>query len=412
MDIKITGGSSIKGTVTCSGAKNAAIPLLCASLLAKGKVLFRNVPRISDIYDLCKIIRYLDCKVIFKGHTMLIDNTNLKYKPLFLEECKKIRGSYYFIGVFLALFSKCEIWLPGGCKIGSRPIDVHLKAFVDLGFKYTITDHILTIFKTSITDNAHIYLSKKSVGASINAIFAGLGLSKFVLENGLYEPEGLDVILFLQQIGYPVSYMDDIVRYEKSNLDFRFVKHTIIPDRMEAMTYTVLGLLKGDILIRKVQTKDMKYPLELLKQAGFNINYSENEIIAKKSFGKEMHLVTDVYPGFPTDLQSIFGVLFVNTIGKSSMEETIYEKRMQIYYDLQASGVECEIEGNKAIVTGTQEILSREYMAYDLRQGAAVLLLALLGKEESVIKNFDYVLRGYDDILLKIKGLGVKVVLL
>ncbi|MDE7162293.1 MAG: hypothetical protein K2N65_06030, partial [Anaeroplasmataceae bacterium] len=154
MDIIVSGGSNIKGTVTCSGAKNAAMPLLCASLLAKGKVLFRNVPRISDIFDICEILRYLDCKVIFKGHTILMDNTDLKYKPLYLEQCKKIRGSYYFIGVFLALFFKCEICLPGGCKIGSRPLDVHLQAFTDLGFRYEIVDNILSIYKTSSIEQA------------------------------------------------------------------------------------------------------------------------------------------------------------------------------------------------------------------------------------------------------------------
>ncbi|MDE7105867.1 MAG: hypothetical protein K2O22_01720, partial [Anaeroplasmataceae bacterium] len=194
MDIKVSGGSTIKGNIVCSGSKNAALPLLCASLLAKGKVLLRNVPRISDIFDVCQIMRYLDCKVIFKGHTMLIDNTNLKYKPLFLEECRKIRGSYYFIGVFLALFSKCEIWLPGGCKIGSRPIDAHLQAFVDLGFKYVIENDVLMVYRTTITDEAKIALSKKSVGASLNEVFAGFGLNKYELENGLFEPEGLDVL--------------------------------------------------------------------------------------------------------------------------------------------------------------------------------------------------------------------------
>ncbi len=190
MDVKVSGNAAIKGHITCSGAKNASIPLLCASLLAKGKVLFRNVPRISDIFDLCEIIRRLDCKVVFKGHTMLIDNTNLKYKPLLFEECKKIRGSYYLIGVFLTLFSKCEILLPGGCKIGSRPIDIHLQAFTDLGFEYTIVGDVLTVYKTRALEEVSITLKKKSVGASINAMLAGLSLEYFEIKNALFEPEG------------------------------------------------------------------------------------------------------------------------------------------------------------------------------------------------------------------------------
>lgn len=412
MDIKVSGGSTIKGNIICSGSKNAALPLLCASLLAKGKVLLRNVPRISDIFDVCQIMRYLDCKVIFKGHTMLIDNTNLKYKPLFLEECKKIRGSYYFIGVFLALFSKCEIWLPGGCKIGSRPIDVHLQAFADLGFKYVIENDVLMVYRTTITDEAKITLSKKSVGASLNAVFAGFGLNKYELANGLFEPEGLDVLRFLQQIGYQVNYDGSIVKYEKKKLDFKFAKHTIISDRMEALTYTVLGLLKGEVTIKKVCTKDIEYPLELLRLAGYRITYTDCEITARKSFGKEMDIVTDIYPGFPTDLQSIFGVLFLNTQGKSRIRETIFENRMQIYQDLKDSGVVCEIAGNTAVVEGTNQVNTKQFKVFDLRHGAALLLLALFSDMDTIITDFDYVLRGYDDIINKIKSLGGKITVL
>lgn len=409
MDIIVSGGSNIKGTVTCSGAKNAAMPLLCASLLAKGKVLFRNVPRISDIFDICEILRYLDCKVIFKGHTILMDNTDLKYKPLYLEQCKKIRGSYYFIGVFLALFFKCEICLPGGCKIGSRPLDVHLQAFTDLGFRYEIVDNILSIYKTSSIEQASIHLTKKSVGASLNALFAGMSLNHFELHNGLFEPEGQDVIRFLQKIGYHIQYQDNKIQYTKTQLEFKLVKHTIIPDRMEAMTYAVLGLLKGEVNIKKVNPSDMMYPLDLLKTAGYQISYTENEITAKKSYGKPMQINTDIYPGFPTDLQSVFGVLFVNTIGVSTMKETIFENRMQIYKDLKESGVDCTIKQNVATVRGTNAILSKNYTACDLRHGAAVLILALLGKQKSKISNFEYVLRGYDDIIHKIKSLGGKI---
>lgn len=408
MDIKVSGGSSIRGNVVCSGAKNAIIPLLCASLLSKGKVMFRNVPRISDVFDICQIIRYLDCKVIFKGHTMLIDNTNLKYKPLFLDECKKIRGSYYFIGVFLALFSKCEILLPGGCKIGSRPMDVHLQAFEDLGFKYTIQENILTVYKTKVNEDAKLVLTKRSVGASINAIFAGLRLNHYEIQNGLFEPEGLDVIHFLQKLGYHLTINKESICYEKANLEFKLTKHTVIPDRMEAMTYAVLGLLKGEVTVKRVNTADLLYPLQVLKDAGYQISYTDNEIHSKKSYGKEMDIKTDIYPGFPTDLQSIFGVLALNTIGKTKIEETVFEKRMQIYYDLKDSGVECEIIGNKAIVTGTNKINTKNYTACDLRHGAALLLLALLGDQKCIISNFEYVLRGYDDIIAHIKALGGK----
>lgn len=409
MNVKVTGGGMIKGNVSCSGAKNASIPLLCASLLAKGKVLLRNVPRISDVFDICGILKRLDCKVVFKGHTMLIDNTNLKYRPLLFEECQRIRGSYYLIGVFLTLFSKCEILLPGGCKIGARPIDIHLEAFSDLGYEYQITDNVLWVYKKKAVKEANITLKNKSVGASINACFAGLSLNHFVMHNILFEPEGKDVLDFLNKLGYPVVLNDDNITYTKKNLEFKLTKHTIVSDRIEAITYMVLGLLAGDITIKKIETKNLETPLKILKDAGYNVLYNDSEIHAKKSIGAPMKVKTEVYPGFPTDAQSMFGVLFARTTGKSSMQEAIFENRMHIYYDLLDSGVECLIKNNKAIVEGTKTIHLKNYKAYDLRHGAALLLLALSNEGEALISNFDYVLRGYDDFINKIRALGGKI---
>ncbi len=408
MDINVM-RSNPKGIVCISGAKNATIPLLCASILAKGKVLFRNVPRITDVYDLCNILKYLNCRVLFKGHTMLIDNTNLKYKPLLLDECKKIRGSYYFIGSFLTLFSKCEIVLPGGCKIGSRPIDLHLNGFLDLGYKYKLEDDKLIIYKNKTVLNANIELKKQSVGASINLVLACLGSNECIIRNTLFEPEGLDVLLFLQKIGYNIDLNNNVLHYKKSNIDFKMIKHNIVFDRMEAVTYTVLGLLKGDLTIKKVDTRYIKKPLEILKESGFNISYTDNQIVAKRSYGKNIHIKTDVYPGFPTDLQSIFGVLMLNTLGVSKVEETIFDNRMQIYYDLKKCGTKCNIDGNVCEISGFNKISVNELEACDLRHGAALLLFAIYYDEDIIIKNFEYVLRGYDDILNKMKSIGIKI---
>lgn len=409
MNVKVTGGAYLKGNVVVSGAKNAAIPLLCASLLAKGKVLFRNVPHISDIYDLLEIIKKLNCRVVFKGHTLLIDNTNLTYCPLLFEECGKMRGSYYLIGVFLTLFAKCEIMLPGGCKIGHRPIDIHLQAFQDLGYDYTIEEGILYIRRVRSLDEASIYLKNKSVGATINALFASLGLEQVTIQNALIEPEGADVIQFLNQIGYEIKRDKEMLLYHKKALEFKFIKHTIIPDRMEAMTYAILGLLTGNITVKKVNTEDLKLPLKILEDSGFDIHYTNTEIQTKKSIGKGFEITTDVYPGFPTDLQPLFGVLSIHTEGKTVITETVFENRMHIYYDLLDSGVECFIKDNRAVIEGTNKLISKNYKAYDLRHGAALVLLALLDEEESLISNFDYILRGYDNILSKLKALGATI---
>ncbi len=406
MNVEIIGGKYLRGHINVSGAKNAAIPLVCASLLAKGKVLLRNVPRISDISDLCNIIRKLDCKVSFKGHTLLIDNTNLKYRPLLFEECHRIRGSYYLIGVFLTLFSKCEIVLPGGCKIGSRPIDIHLKVFNDLGFAYQIEDGILYIHKIKALEEAEIELKNKSVGASMNAIFASLGLTKVTISNLLLEPEGLDVVLFLQELGYSLEIENEKVTYQKTPLEFKLTKHTIIPDRIETMTYVIVGLMTGDVVIKKTDTSMLELPLQIIKESGFQIEYTDNEIHAVKSTGNPFSIITEPYPGFPTDLQPVFGVLAIHTKGKTTIEERLFENRMHIYYDLIDSGVECHVSNNKVVIEGTTEITSKNYKAFDLRHGAALVILALLNHFKSTISNFEYVLRGYDDIVGKLKSLG------
>lgn len=409
MDIKVAGGAKLKGTVITSGSKNAAIPILCASLLAKGKVLLKNVPRISDIDNLIEIIKKLNCQVVFKGHTVLIDNTFLTYKPLLFDECKKIRGSYYLIGVFLTLFAKCEILMPGGCQIGNRPIDLHLKAFSDLGYDYHIENDVLSISKKQAMISKALRIEKKSVGASINALLGGLSLDEFEIENGLFEPEGIDLINFLNKLGFNITHSDNMLIYMRKERDFKLVKHTIIPDRIEAMTYAVMGLLCGDLTIKKVDTKALKYPLEILVSSGFKLKYTDNEIVVSNSYGKALNVKTDVYPLFPTDLQPLFGVLCVNTRGQSIVEETVFENRMHIYHDLINSGINCKVEKNTAIIEGGKNVISQDYKAYDLRHGAALLILALIGNKSSTISNFEYVFRGYDDIIKKIVALGADI---
>lgn len=407
--IQIVGNKFLKGTVRIGGSKNAAIPLICGSLLAKGKVLLRNVPRINDVFDLINILKNLDCNVKFKGHMLLIDNSKLKYKPLFFEECSKIRGSYYLIGVFLTLFSKCEIVLPGGCKIGKRPIDLHLKAFEELGYAYEIVEDKLYLTKRKDVKETKIIFEKKSVGASINALFAGLSLDKVVIENVLYEPEGLDVIKFLQEIGYDLQLDEDKLIYNKGKLEFRFVKHYIIPDRIEAMTYTILGLLTGKMIIQNVNLKDIELPLKMLKDAGYDIIYNDCEIKALKSLGGPLNIKTDIYPGFPTDLQSIFGVLSAFSLGESIIEETIFENRFQIYQDLAKLNSNVKINKNVVNVIGTDNLQSGEFNVCDLRHGAAVILLSLKLNGKSIIHNYELVERGYEDFIKNIIHFGGEV---
>ena len=338
-----------------------------------------------------------------------LKNTKLKYKPLFFEECRKIRGSYYLIGVFLTLFSKCEITLPGGCKIGKRPIDLHLKAFVDLGYSYEILGDKLFITKKKEIKTAKLVINKKSVGASINALLAGLGIEELIIENTLFEPEGLNVISFLKEIGYKINLVDNIIFYKKDKLEFKFVKHYIIPDRIEAMTYTILGLLTGKLTIQNVNTSDIELPLKILTNAGYDLKFNNDEIKASKSLGGPFHIKTDIYPGFPTDLQSIFGVLSAFSLGESVIEETIFENRLQIYKDLNRVNADVSINNNIVNVKGVKDLSGGEFSIGDLRQGAAVILLALNLNGTSTINNYELVERGYEDFINKIIHLGGRI---
>lgn len=408
MEIKVYGNSKIRGKVNISGSKNAALPIICASVLNKGKVILKNVPRISDVFDMCNILRYLDCKVKFKRNTLIIISNKINYKPLLFEECQKIRASYYFIGVFLFLFKKCEILLPGGCNIGSRPIDYHLKAFQDMGYKYIINNNILYIYGEGNKCVFDIELASKSVGTTMNTLLAGLSFKQGCIRKSLVEPECEDLIKFLNILGFNVKFDLDCVNVGERNKLVLFAKHKIIPDRIETMTYTVLGLLCGNLLIKKCNPKHLLSPLNILAKAGYRIDFKQECLHVYKSVGNQINLKTEVYPGFPTDLQPIFGVLASQTRESSFIEETIFENRMQIYNDLIASGVNCVIENNLVKIY-PNTIKSKKYMAYDLRQGAAVLLLSLIGDDISIISNFELVLRGYEDIINKLRKIGITI---
>lgn len=406
--ILIKGNQYLNGTIKISGSKNAAIPIICSALLAKGKVLLKNVARITDVYDLVTILRYLDCKIVFKGHSLYIDNTHLKYKPLLLPECRKIRGSYYFIGVFLTLFSKCEILLPGGCEIGSRPIDIHLAAFKDLGYVYFIEKDILKINIQTKIDNPNLTLKHKSVGATLNALFASLSCESFKISNYLLEPEGMDVLRFLNKIGYRIE-MENELNYKKTRLEYKNLKYKIIPDRIETFTYIVIGLLNGNLKIKNTNPNDLIYPIEILKKSGYIININNDEITVNKSLGKAFSITTTNYPGFPTDMQPLLGVLALFSIGTTNIKETIFEKRFNLYNDLKSMNVDIEINKNEVKFCGISRLESTKMLVKDLRHGAALIALGLKMDGVSQINNFEIIERGYEDIIGKLISVNAKI---
>ena len=408
MKIRVYSNNNIKGSVKISGSKNAALPIICASLLNRNKVVLNNVPRISDVFDIITILKYLNCKINFKRNKLMIDSSTLNYRPLLLEECRKMRASYYFIGIFLSIYNKCEILLPGGCNIGSRPIDYHLKAFSDMGYTYTIKDNLLKLEMEEDKTSINITMTNKSVGASINAILAATKFKRGSISNLLIEPECESLIEFLNLLGYNYSINIENVKIEPFINNNQKLKYTIIPDRIETMTFTVIGLLCGKIKIKKCNPNHLVYPLNILVKSGYKLTINKNCLYVYKSVGNHINISTEVYPGFPTDLQSIFGVLASQTIENSNIVENIFENRMQIYQDLISSGVNCKIENNKVFIKpGCVE--SNDYLVYDLRHGAALIILSLIGDKYSIIDGFEIVNRGYENIIKKLRKLGIKI---
>lgn len=403
--ITINKVNELKGTVKISGSKNAAIPILCTSILARKKVVFKNIPKISDIKIIIKILRYLNCKVKSNINTLIVDSSKIKYKSLAIKECTELRGSYYFIPVFLYLFDQCDILLPGGCNIGARPIDAHLDAFKAFGYSCVVEGNHLWVRKEYEVKEPAYKMTKPSVGASINAIVAALKCKYAIIDDLVLEPEALDVISFLKTLGFELDALKQRLVYRgyKENVE-KVIKYSIIPDRIEAMTYIVMGLLCGDIKVKNINVDHLKYPLDLLIKAQYNIKIKNNYIRAIKSTGNSFDIKTDIYPFFPTDMQPIFGVLLAYSKGSCVIEEAIFENRMQIYNDLNSIGASVNVIGNKAYIIGSDIKVAINLSCKDLRHSAALMLLLL--RNGGSVSNIDIINRGYDAFFYKIRMLG------
>lgn len=403
--IDILTKKTLHGTVKISGSKNASIPILCSTLLVKGKVLLKKLPYISDIENVLKILKYLGCRVKRKRNSVLIDTKNSKYKSLDIDMVKRIRGSYYFIPIFLNLYGKCEISLPGGCKIGERPIDEHIRIWQTLGYTIIQKDGYLKINKPKNEIKTITYsLCKHSVGASINAILSMINMDKAIIANLNIEPEGEALIDFLNIIGYNIKLHKNECEILHHNDIIDDIKYEIIPDRIEAMTFIIMGLLCGKVKIKGANYNHISYPIDLLIKNGYTIKINKKYIIAQKSKGLAFDIKTDIYPYFPTDMQPLFGVLFAYSRGACVVEEKIFDERMQIYYDLQNIGASINIVDNKAFIIGNSPDKVKCFKGYDLRHCAAIMLIIL--KNGGRLENYEMMQRGYEDFIYKISLLG------
>lgn len=408
--IIINGNKELKGTIRISGAKNAAVAIIPAAILTDEEATICNVPEISDIDSLEEILKFLNIDIKRATETMIINPKNMTNKIIPAEISSKLRASYYFMGALLAKYKYVEMNFPGGCKIGSRPINLHLEGFKKLGA--TIEENgDKYIIKAEKLKGTQIYLDVASVGATINIMLAATkaeGLT--VIENAAREPEIVNIATFLNNMGAKIvgagTSVIKITGVKKLTKGFA----EIIPDRIEAGTYTIIGALLGNPLkISNIIPEHIEALTSKLKEAGANIEIEADSIICQKTENlKPVNIRTYYYPGFATDLQQPFSVFLTQCKGTSEIEETIYENRFMHIEYLNKMGANITTKDRIATIHGKTPLTGQEVIATDLRAGACLILAGLIAEGTTVVKEVEHILRGYDNIVGKLNNVGAK----
>ena len=410
--IKIQGGKKLNGTVRISGAKNSAVALIPAAILCDEVVRFSNVPDISDMDALADIIRYLGGSYKRKEEgDVYVASYEMINKKIPEKLSSKLRASYYFMGALLGKFKKAEIYFPGGCIIGTRPIDLHLKGFESLGAKVKINGDKVTLEAEELI-GTNIYLDFASVGATINIMLAAVkAKGTTIIENAAKEPEIVNVANFLNLMGAKISGAGTDVIKIVGVEHLHSCHQDVIPDRIEAATYIMIGAcLSEDLTIENVIPQHLQSLTQKLIEMGVDLSIDEDKIhVTNKNKLKATKVKTLVYPGFPTDMQQIIASLMTQASGESVIQETIFENRFQNLYELQKMGAHIKIEGNKAFIYGPTKLRGTTITATDLRAAAGLVLAALIAQGETIINNTDFILRGYENIVEKLTNLGAKI---
>lgn len=409
--LEINGQKELSGTIRVSGAKNACVALIPAAVLADGEVTICNIPELTDTDALCEILESLNVSVKRASETILINPKDAKNVEIDEESAKKLRASYYFMGALLGKYKKVEMCFPGGCSIGRRPINLHLKGFEALGAKVTMKGNKYIVEAEHLKGD-RIYLDVASVGATINIMLAAVKAEGVTtIDNAAKEPEIVNVATFLNDMGAKITGAGTstikIVGVEKLNGCF----HEVIPDRIEAGTYVIAGALCGNRLkIDNIIPEHIDSLLSKLEEVGVNLEVGSDYVVVSKSeHYKPTIIKTAVYPGFPTDLQQPISVLLTQCEGKSKVIETIYENRFMHIAYLNQLGSDISINNQTATILGKTKLKGTNVVATDLRAGAAMVLAGLLAEGITTITNVEHILRGYENIVEKLKNVGAKI---
>ncbi|MBQ6497583.1 MAG: UDP-N-acetylglucosamine 1-carboxyvinyltransferase [Bacilli bacterium] len=412
--IEIEGARELNGSIRISGAKNATVALIPAAILTDEEATICNVPEITDTDALCDILKQLKVKVNRSTESLVINPQDMENVEIEEEYSKKLRASYYFMGALLGKFKKAVMYFPGGCSIGARPIDLHLKGFEALGAKVT-NEKNKYIVEAEELHGANIYLDIASVGATINIMLAAVkAKGTTTIDNAAKEPEIVNVATFLNLMGAKITGAGTstikIEGVEKLGKCF----HEVIPDRIEAGTYIIIAALCGkNLKVDNVIPEHVDSLLRKLEEMGIELEIGTDYVIVLNS-PKELkptNIKTAVYPGFATDLQQPFTVLLTKANGKSKVEETIWENRFMHIPYLNKLGADITVKNRTATVVGPTDLKGTEVVATDLRAGAAMVAAALLAEGKTTITNAEHILRGYEQIVEKLKAVGAKIVI-
>lgn len=410
--IIIEGGYDLSGKVEIGGAKNSAVALVPAALLSDDIVTIDNIPDISDIEALNEILEYLSAKVNRHDKVMMIDSKNIINREIPENISSKLRASYYFMAALLGKYKHVEMYFPGGCSIGARPIDQTLKAFESLGAE-VVEENKKFIISAEELKGATIYLDMPSVGATINTMLAAVKASgETIIRNAAKEPEIVNVATFLNNMGAKISGAgtSEIRIKGVSKLGKGFTE--VIPDRIEAGTYVIAGALMGkDLEIVNIIPEHIESLLFKLTEMGCSYIIKDNSIIISKVDNlRPTRIKTLGYPGFPTDLQQPLTALLIHCNGISTLEETIYENRFKNVDYLNKMGANIDIVNNQKIkINGPTKLIGKEVLATDLRAGACMVLAGLVATGKTVITEVDHILRGYENIIDKLTKIGAKI---
>ena len=406
----IDGGRPLAGLVRVSGAKNSVLPILAATILAEGPVQLRNVPELRDVSTMAKLLEEMGA-VTSSAEEYKVDASSLSSFRAPYELVKTMRASFLVLGPLLTKYGKAEVSLPGGCAIGARPVNLHIKGLEAMGAKIQVESGYVKARAPQGLKGAEIFLEIASVGATENLIMAAvLAEGKTVIHNAAEEPEITDLINFLMKMGAKISGAGTSVVEIEGVRSLRSISHSIIGDRVEAGTFLIAGAaLGGEIEVQGFDPNHLTVVLEKLKMSGANLEISQDSVKLGMSLSRPepVDIETGVYPGFPTDMQAQYMVLNCIASGKSVIQERIFENRFLHVQELSRLGAVIELRGNStAVVTGVNKMTAAQVMATDLRASSSLVIAALIAKGKTVIDRIYHIDRGYEAIEHKIRALG------